>query len=103
MNIFLSITFIKSFGCLLITKANNEGLAEPGQPRRLTKECPCSHMQNRTIDTHTGSWYNSTCIFNAFPTSGDFCSLPLTFVNSLVPDQDRQNAGPDLDSNSLTL
>ena len=27
----------------------------------------------------------------------------LTFANSLDPDQDRQNVGPDLDSNRLTL
>ena len=103
MNFFLFISFIISFGCLRITKASNESLAEDGQPRRLTEECPCSHMQNRKMDTHLGSLYNCTCIFNAFPASGDFCSLLLTFVNSLVPDQDRQNVGPDLDSNRLTL
>ena len=31
-----------------------------------------------------------------------YCLL-LTFANSLDPDQDRQNVGPDLDLNSLTL
>ena len=33
----------------------------------------------------------------------DFCHLPLTFANSLDPDQDQQNVGPDLDPNHLTL
>ena len=27
----------------------------------------------------------------------------ITFANSLEPDHDRQNVGPDLDPNSLTL
>ena len=31
------------------------------------------------------------------------CRLLITFVNSLDPDQARQNVGPDLDQNSLTL
>ena len=39
----------------------------------------------------------------SFPTSGDFCCLLITFANSLDPDQARQNVGPDLDPNSLTL
>ena len=32
------------------------------------------------------------------PPCGDFCRLLITFANSLEPDQDRQNVGPDLDS-----
>ena len=42
-------------------------------------------------------------VFNHFPTNGDFCRLLITFVNSLDPDQDQQNARPDLDPNCLTL
>ena len=34
--------------------------------------------------------------------SGDFCCLLIAFANSLDPDQDRQNVGPDLDPNYLT-
>ena len=34
---------------------------------------------------------------------GDFCQTVWTFANSLDPDQARQNVGPDLDSNCLTL
>ena len=34
---------------------------------------------------------------------GDSCRLLITFANSLAPDQDRQNVGPDLDLNCLTL
>ena len=41
--------------------------------------------------------------FDSFPTSGDFCRLVITFANSLDPDQARQNVGPDLDPNCLTL
>ena len=32
----------------------------------------------------------------AFNSSLDFCSLLLTYTNSLDPNQDRQNVGPDL-------
>ena len=38
---------------------------------------------------------------NSFGPSGDFCHLLITSANSLDPDQDRQNVGPDLDH--LTL
>ena len=38
-----------------------------------------------------------------FLSSGDFCCLLITFANSLDPDQDRQNVGPDLGLNRLTL
>ena len=40
---------------------------------------------------------------NTFLASGDFCRLLITFANSLDPDQARQNVGPDLDPNCLTL
>ena len=33
----------------------------------------------------------------------DFCRLLITFANGLDPDQDRQNVGPDLVPNRLTL
>ena len=35
--------------------------------------------------------------------NGDFSRLLVIFANNLNPDQDRQNVGPDLDSNRLTL
>ena len=41
-------------------------------------------------------------MFNSFLASGDLCHLLSTFANSLDPDQDRHNVGPDLDSNGLT-
>ena len=45
-----------------------------------------------------------TAKINTFLSSGDFCRLMITaFANSLDPDQDRQNVGPDLDPNNLTL
>ena len=46
------------------------------------------------------------CIYltsNTFTASGDFCFLSLTFAKSLDQDQARQNVGPDLDLNCLTL
>ena len=33
----------------------------------------------------------------------NFCHLQISFTNSLDPDQDRQNVGPDLNPNCLTL
>ena len=42
-------------------------------------------------------------LFNSFPASGDFCRLLIIFANSFDPDQDRQDVGPDLDPNCLTL
>ena len=41
--------------------------------------------------------------FNSFPAGSDFCRLLITLANSLDPDQARQNVGPDLDPNCLTL
>ena len=41
--------------------------------------------------------------FNSFLASGYFCRLLITFANSLVPDQKRQNVSHDLDLNPLTL
>ena len=35
--------------------------------------------------------------------SGDLCRMLTTFANSLDPDRDRQNVGPDLDPSCLTL
>ena len=43
------------------------------------------------------------CVLNSSLASGDFYRLLITFANSLDPDQDRQNVGPDLDPNCLTL
>ena len=40
---------------------------------------------------------------NSFPASGNFCHLLITFANSLDQDQARQNVGPDLGPNCLTL
>ena len=39
---------------------------------------------------------------NAFLGRSDFCCLLITFANSLDPDLDRQNDGPDLDLNPFT-
>ena len=40
---------------------------------------------------------------NSLLASGNFCYLLITFANSLNPDQDRHNVGPDLDPNCLSL
>ena len=41
-------------------------------------------------------------IFISFLASSKLYHLLITFVNTLDPDQDRQNVGPDLDPNCLT-
>ena len=43
------------------------------------------------------------CHFNAFPASGEFSRLLITFASSLDPDQARQNVELDLEPNCLTL
>ena len=42
-------------------------------------------------------------LYLTLPTSGNFCHLLITFANSFDPDQARQNVGPDLDPNCLTM
>ena len=46
---------------------------------------------------------NAAFPFNSFPTSGKLLLSVDNFANSLDPDQARQNMGPDLDPNCLTL
>ena len=41
-------------------------------------------------------------LLNPFLACGDFRHQLITFPNSLDPDQDRQNVGPDLNPNRLT-
>ena len=41
-------------------------------------------------------------VFNSLPARGDFSCLLITFVNSLYPDQARQNVGPELGPICLT-
>ena len=47
------------------------------------------------------SFIHISQFINSFLASGDFCHLPITFANSLDPDEDRHNVGPDLDKNGL--
>ena len=49
------------------------------------------------------TWNGTISVLHSFLASDNFCCLVITFANSLDPDQDRQNVGPDLDQNSLTL
>ena len=42
-------------------------------------------------------------MINLFPASKDICFLLITLANSLDPDQDRHNVGPDLDPDCLIL
>ena len=41
-------------------------------------------------------------VFNSLLASVDLSSAVYQFANSLDPDQDRQNVGPDLNANRLT-
>ena len=57
----------------------------------------CTHSKG-------GFSYNvAQLTLNSFPASRDFCHLLIIFANSLYPDQARQNIGPDLEPNCLTL
>ena len=42
-------------------------------------------------------------MLNSFKTSSNFFHLLITFANNLDTDQDRQNVGPDLGPNWLTM
>ena len=44
-----------------------------------------------------GATSSTSYIFNSFLASSDICHLLITLANSLDPDQDGQNVGPDLD------
>ena len=48
-------------------------------------------------------WQQMTKKVLTLPASGIFCRLLMIFANSLDPDHARQNFGPDLDPNCLTL
>ena len=41
--------------------------------------------------------------YQPFPCKGDFCRQLFNFANDFDSDQDRQDVGPDLDPNHLTL
>ena len=47
--------------------------------------------------------YLGNMVINTLLASTDYCCLLITVANSLDPDQDQQNVGPDLDPNCLTL
>ena len=57
------------------------------------------HLQNLEFENFKGIQN----FFNSSLASRDFCHLLITFENSLDPDQDQQNIGPDLDPNCLTI
>ena len=46
--------------------------------------------------------YQGPYNINTLPAIEELCRLLINFANSLVPDQARQNVGPDLDPNCLT-
>ena len=60
-----------------------------------------SFDRNFALDSDAAANYEY--LINSFPASGDFCHLLITVAKSLDPDQARQNVGPDLDPNFLTL
>ena len=61
-------------------------------------------MKNNTYRiVMSASFIISVGACTSFYASGDFCRLVITFANSLDPDQDRLNVGPDLDPNRLTF
>ena len=47
--------------------------------------------------------FQSSIALTLSPLVAAFCRPLITFANSMDPDQARQNVGPDLDPNCLTL
>ena len=80
----------------------------------LQKEDTTSHGVSDLYDLYAvsnhygnmnGGHYTGALIFltPALRLRGNFCHLLITFANSLDSDQDRQNLGPDLNPNCLSL
>ena len=67
-------------------------------PCEISKICCSAFVKKK----NKGQTYFVQC-FNSFTASGHFCHLLITFANSLDTDQARQNVGPDLNPNCLTL
>ena len=62
-------------------------------------------MQQSQVFSVQGPYYIYIYIdpLNSFLVRGDFCCLLIIFANSLDPDQNQHNVGPDLNPNRLTL
>ena len=60
----------------------------------MPKKCSLSYFS---------SFFQLKIQYTSFLASSDFCHLLVKFANSLDPDQDRHNVGPDLDPNCLAL
>ena len=67
--------------------------------QRVNTESPSMGLELCVIFAKLVIYYMKLCL-SLF---GIFCHLLVTFPNSLDPDHDRQNVGPDLDPNRLTL
>ena len=76
-------------------------------PCAYPQSCQSLHFSHtKNIEVEEGSDQKvdmSSWGFNSLFASSDFYSLLITFANSVDQDQDRQNVGPDLDPNRLTL
>ena len=73
---------------------------------QITDDYCCKELWTRiwsSLQQHNQYNISWGCSFNSFLANCDFCHLLITLANSLDPDQDRQNVGPDLDPNCLTL
>ena len=59
------------------------------------------------VSSKTSEWLKEQNLwwvtFNSFLASGNFCSLLITFANSLDSDQDRQNVVPNQVPNHLDI
>ena len=62
-----------------------------------------SFMEHHMIPKLPKIYIFKRYLIKSFPTSGNFCRLLIIFANSSDPDQARQNVGPDLDPNCLTV
>ena len=67
---------------------------EPAALRSRVKHSTTEPLRSHTV------WLG---LVNPFLASDDLCGVLINFANSLDPDQQRQNVGPDLDPNRSTL
>ena len=69
----------------------------------LTRAFPARTHKDEGSVQNSSILDRCTWVLNSFLASSHYCGLLIIFSNSLDPDQDRQNVGPDLDPNCLTL
>ena len=87
---------VMSLGVMYLVWNSKRIIKQSSRRRRFGKKVMLSFIcVGRYITERINSFHAAIYDLN-------FCCLLITFANSLDPDQDGQNIGPDLDPNSLT-